>query len=664
MEYRKDNGHSSSDLIVKKITLRATLIGIFLIPFNSYWVLHLSYIWDSNRPTSLALLFNVLFTLLVLIGLSTILRRLRPSLAFTQSELLTIYAMLCQASVFAGRDMLQVLVPLMGNGFWYATTENEWAQLFHQHLPEWLVVGKQEILRGFYEGESTFYLQTHIDAWLLPTLIWVGFCLVIGVTMLCLNVLLRKQWQEHERLTYPIAQLPYEITRAASNIGTLSTASHLFFNRRMMIVGLCIAAVLNLIYSLHQIDPAFPTIPLYRGFRLAEKPWSAMNNPGFRISFFPFAIGVGFLIPLDLGFSCWFFHLFWHFERIIGEMFGWRSAVGFPREMAQIRGVWIALFLWTLWMGRAHVKVVLQTIVGWVEHSKTQHSTRTANDEGEAMRYRTAGIGVLIGFILILAFCLKAGMSLWFAILFFALYFAMSVTITRIRAELGPPAHDLYNAGPDLLLTDALGTRRIGNRNLSVMSLFFWLNHLSYRAHPMPHQLEGLKLAHQTRFNPSQLIWVLAIAIFVGALSAAWGHLHLSYQVGLEQARSWYARAAFNRLAGWLYNPTETSISGMLYTTGGFVFAVSLLFLRWRFIQWPLHPVGYVVSSWWTFTGLWFPLLISWIVKRVLLSTGGVRLYRRSIPFFIGLVIGDVIVASIISILGLIFDFRVVYLSW
>ena len=638
------------------ITLRATLIGIILIPFNSYWVLHLSYIWDSNRPTSLALLFNVLFTLLFLIGLSVLLRRLRPTLAFTQSELLTIYATLCQASVFAGRDMLQVLVPLMGNGFWYATTENEWAQLFHQHLPEWIVVGKQEVLQGFYRGESTFYLQTHIQAWLLPTLIWVGFCLVIGVTMLCINVLIRKQWQEHERLTYPIAQLPYEITRAATNTGNLRTASHLFFNRRMMTVGLCIAAVLNLLYSLHQIDPVFPTIPLYHSFRLGEKPWSAMNNPGFRISFFPFAVGVGFLIPLDLGFSCWFFHLFWHFERIIGEMFGWRGAVGFPREMAQIRGVWIALFLWTLWMGRSHVKVVLQTIFS--------NRAPTTNDEGEALRYRTAGIGVLIGFILIMGFCLKAGMSLWFAALFFALYFAMSVTITRIRAELGPPAHDLYNAGPDLLLTDALGTRRIGNRNLSVMSLFFWLNHLSYRAHPMPHQLEGFKLAHQTRFNPTQLLWVLAIAIFVGALSAAWGHLHLSYQVGLEQARSWYARAAFNRLAGWLYNPSDTSISGMLYTAGGFGFAVSLLLLRWRFIQWPLHPVGYVVSSWWTFTGLWFPLLISWIIKRILLSTGGVRLYRRSIPFFIGLVIGDVIVASIISILGLIFDFRVVYLSW
>lgn len=436
------------------ITFRAVLIGIALIPLNSYWILHLSYIWDSNRPTSLALLFNVLFTLLVLIAFNIFLRRIRPSLAFSQSELLTIYAMLCQASVFAGRDMLQVLVPLMANGFWYATPENEWAQLFHQHLPDWLVVGDLDILRGFYEGEATLYIQSHFQAWFVPPLIWVCFCLVLGVTMLCLNVLLRKQWQEHERLTYPIAQLPFEITQEKTG----------FFNRRMMTVGLCIATLLNLLYSLHQINPVFPTIPLYHNFRLTEQPWSAMNNPGFRISFFPFAIGVGFLIPLDLGFSCWFFHLFWHFERIIGQSFGWRGSIGFPREMAQIRGVWLALFLWTLWMGRSHVKVVIRTIFN--------SRSPTGSDDGEALRYRTAMIGALVGLILILAFCVKAGMSLWFAVLFFVIYLAMSVTITRIRAELGPPAHDLYNAGPDLLLTDAFGTRRIGNRNLSVMSLF------------------------------------------------------------------------------------------------------------------------------------------------------------------------------------------------
>ena len=143
-----------------------------------------------------------------------------------------------------------------------------------------------------------------------------------------------------------------------------------------------------------------------------------------------------------------------------------------------------------------------------------------------------------------------------------------------------------------------------------------------------------------------------------------WGHLHISYKIGLEQARSWYARAAFTRLAGWINNPNSTQASGLLFTTGGFAFSIGLLVLRLRFVQWPLHPVGYVVSSWWTFTGLWFPILISWIIKHVLLSYGGVRNYRRATPFFLGLIVGDVIVASTISILGLLFNFSVRYLSW
>ena len=635
------------------ITLRSVIIGLVLIPFNSYWVLHLSYVWDSNRPTSLALLFNVIFSLIILIAVNELLYRFNPKLVFSQTELITIYVMLCQASVFAGRDMIQVLIPLMSNGFWYATNENEWNQLFHHHLPPWLVVEDKELLHGFYQGQSTLYLIAHISAWIKPGLIWLGFCLVLGITMLCLNVLLRKQWQEHEKLTYPIVQLPYEMTRSHKTNTQHINENQRFFSSQLVWFGAATAGILNLLYSLHQIDPSFPNIPLYKSFHLLEKPWSAMNNPGLRISFFPFAIGVGFLIPLDLGFSCWFFHLFWHLERVIGDVFGWRSAIGFPREMAQIRGAWIGIFVFTLWMGRDHFKTLL---------SKTQTDPKTTPHE--ALEYRTAIIGATVGLSLIILFCYQAGMLAWIALLFFTIYFAMSITITRIRAELGPPAHDLYNAGPDLLLIETFGTHRINARNLSILSLFFWLNHLSYRAHPMPHQLEALKLAHQTRINQSHIFLIIILAIMMGAFSAMWGHLHISYKIGLEQARSWYARAAFTRLAGWINNPNSTQASGLLFTTGGFAFSIALLVLRLRFVQWPLHPVGYVVSSWWTFTGLWFPILISWIIKHVLLSYGGVRNYRRATPFFLGLIVGDVVVASTISILGLLFNFSVRYLSW
>jgi len=645
---------------LRAITIRSIFITLLLIPFNSYWVLHLSYVWDSNRPTSLALLFNVIFTLLVLMALSAILKKATKRWALTQTELLTIYVMLCQATVFAGRDMVQVLIPLLGNGFWYASLENEWGQLFHHHLPGWLVVGDREILQGFYKGESTFYLAEHIHAWLTPVLIWTAFGVLLCFTLFCINVILRKQWQEREKLTYPIAQLPYEITRTERGYN--------FFANRLMWLSAGLAAVANLIYSLHQIFPSVPRIPLYTVVQFSDKPWNAMNNPGLRFSLFPFAIGVGFLIPLDLALSCWFFHLFWHFERVIGSIMGWR-AVGFPRELAQIRGAWIGLFVFTIWMGRKHFWGILkhlfvkQAEIDFVSHEGI-HPFETETDDTEALRYRTATLGAFVGFALIVVFCVKAGMEFWVAAAFFGIYFAMSATIARIRAELGPPAHDLYNAGPDLILTDALGTRRIGTKSLSVMTLFFWLNHLSYRAHPMPHQLEALKLAYQTNFNRKHLFIVLLIAVAVGAFSASWGHLHISYQMGLEQGRSWYARAAFRRLASWAYHPKNTDTTGLWFSAGGFLFSVGLLLMRWRFLWWQLHPVGYIVSSWWTFTGLWFPIFISWTIKRLLLTYGGVRAYRQAVPFFLGLVLGDVIIASLISILGLLFRFRVVYLSW
>ena len=624
-----------------KVTIRSVLLAIILIPFNSYWILSMSYMRSTSEPTFYALLFNVVFILFVLIVVNVPLRKWASRWALSQTELLTIYAVLCQASVFAGHDMIQVLIPLLGNGFWYATAENDWGSLFHRYLPNWLTVGNRTVLRGFYEGNSTLYLESHIRAWLTPVLVWAAFGVVLGFTMLCLNVMLRKQWQEHEKLTYPIAQLPLEMTKTEGGVS--------FSAKRLMWIGAGIAGLINLMYSLHQIFPSVPTLTLYTRILFQDKPWDAMNRVGLWFSFFPFFIGLGFLIPLDLAFSCWFFHLFWHAQRVAGAMMGWRAS-DFPREMAQIRGAWIGLLVFPLWRGRNHFMLVLKSVF---------RRQSDLDDAGEALRYRTAVLGACVGFLLILLFCMQAGMSWWMAAAFFGIYLAMSVTITRVRAELGPPAHDLYNAGPDLMLMDFLGTRRLGTQNLSVMTLFFWLNHLSYRAHPMPHQLEALKLAHQTNFDRRWLLFALVIAIAVGMLSASWGHLHISYRMGLEQGGSWYARSAFHRLASWAYQPYNADSTGSLFSLGGFLFSVGLLMLRARFLWWPLHPMGYLVSSWWTFTILWFPILMSWVVKGLLLRYGGARAYRRAIPFFFGLILGDVIVASIVSILGLFLGFRV-----
>ena len=71
----------------------------------------------------------------------------------------------------------------------------------------------KDVLRGFYEGESSFFLAQNLYGWLIPVLTWSAFIIVLYFVLICMNVILRRQFSTHERLTYPIAQLPLEMGR-------------------------------------------------------------------------------------------------------------------------------------------------------------------------------------------------------------------------------------------------------------------------------------------------------------------------------------------------------------------------------------------------------------------------------------------------------------------
>ena len=630
------------------VRIRAILVGLLLIPINSYWHIQMTLVWLMNFPAILTLLFNVIFILFILVAINHLLKKYIPQAAFRQGELLTIYIMLCTATALNGYDMMQCLVSIIGTGTWYATPENEWMQHFGRYLPSWLTIKDREILSPFYEGGTTFYLAKHISAWAVPIASWTLFALALVFVMVCINVLLRKQWIENEKLAYPIVELPFDMTREGATS---------FFSNRGLWFGIAVAGGISLLNGLSYFYPQIPRIPIWvtslnRFFTV--KPWNAVYS--MNITLYPFVIGLGFLMPLSLAFSYWFFYLFWQAQRVIGSQLGLSSLPGFPYPMAQVRGVWIGLLLFALWGGRKHfVRVFLKAFTG-----------RGIDDSNEPMTYRNATIGIAIGTGLIIGFSYLAGLSLWFALWFFIIYFALSTTITRIRAELGPPAHDMYGSGPDYILTTLLGTRRIGPQNLTVMTLFYWINRESYRAHPMPHQLEGFKLAARSGMNGNRIIVAILLATILGALSCFWAFLHAGYQLGTEARlyrTTWFAREGYTILASRLAHPANVSITDLSFMGIGFVFTVTVLLIRTRFLWWTLHPVGYAVTGWWIIGRLWFPLLISSIIKWATLKFGGARAYRRLVPFFQGLILGDFVIGSFWSILGIVMK-KPTYVFW
>ena len=80
-----------------------------------------------------------------------------------------------------------------------------------------------------------------------------------------------------------------------------------------------------------------------------------------------------------------------------------------------------------------------------------------------------------------------------------------------------------------------------------------------------------------------------------------------------------------------------------------------LAVMRMRFAWWPFHPVGYAVSGSWSMDQLWFPMFVSWLIKRTILRYGGAGSYRRAVPFFVGLVLGEFVVGCYWNLHGIIF---------
>ena len=608
---------------------RALVIGLILIPINSLWIAS-----GEAVSTTVSLFYNVVFILFVITILNSPLRKWSPRLALTHGELLIIYVMLSVASAICGLDMMRILISVLVGPHWLATPENEWADLFWRFIPDWVTVSDRQILQGYVEGQATLYDSRIWRAWVIPGLAWSGFVILLVFVMACISVIVRKQWTEGEKLSYPIIQLPLHMT--SDKFG--------FLRSKPMWIGFALAAAMDIINGLHFLYPAVPGL----GGRLydlrpyfTEKPWNAIGwTP---VAVFPYAVGLAFFIPLDLSFSCWFFYLFWKAERIIASAIGLRALPEFPYVEQQTSGAYIGLCIIALWATRKHIGAVMRTAL--------MGRSRGIDDSDEAMRYRTTIVTMIIAVALLTLFCLRMGMSVPIILTFFVLYFALSTAITRMRAELGSPVHDLHFSGPDMMITKAMGARKLSPGDLTGLS-FLWFFNRAYRGHVMPHQLEGFKLAERSGANNKRMLMGILLAVFLAAPVSFWAYLHAGYKLGGPFG---YSSRPFNRLQGWLYNPTPPDYAAATAMGVGLISTIFLAAMRMRFIWWSFHPAGFAVSSSWSMNVFWGSIFISWAIKLSILKLGGLKLHRQSIPFFLGLVLGEFVVGSVWSIRGVVF---------
>ncbi|MCH8294342.1 hypothetical protein IH992_24940 [Candidatus Poribacteria bacterium] len=100
-------------------------------------------------------------------------------------------------------------------------------------------------------------------------------------------------------------------------------------------------------------------------------------------------------------------------------------------------------------------------------------------------------------------------------------------------------------------------------------------------------------------------------------------------------------------------DPAATTFMGI-----GLALTFLLMFMRMRFLWWPLHPAGYALSTNFGIDYIWSCLVISSITKWCILAYGGVGTYRKAIPFFLGVILGEYCMGSFWSLLSVILQQR------
>ena len=125
----------------------------------------------------------------------------------------------------------------------------------------------------------------------------------------------------------------------------------------------------------------------------------------------------------------------------------------------------------------------------------------------------------------------------------------------------------------------------------------------------------------------------------------------LSYKHGGVNLHSFWFIAvpqlAGNYMAQNLANPTPPNWGGWLFTGIGGLIQALLAIARARLAWWPLHPLGFAISTFFIMTFVWFSVFVAWAIKSVILKHGGPSLYWAARPFFQSLILGQISVSGL-----------------
>lgn len=610
---------------LQAIRARALITG-FLLCFPVCYV-------PSNQVYSVifSLMVPPISALMLMVAVNAVLRKVTPRFTYNQTDLLVIFgicavACACSAEWINVSNMATWSYPLRQD-------DGTVRDYLTKYVPDWLVNKDLKAVQDFRGGGHDMgYAVSKIPFFLPKWIAWGALFFSICFATLCINSLMRGAWCERERLSFPLIQLPVALAENGGN-GPI-------WKSKYMWIAFGVMFAIDMLNGFNYLFPNIPSIPVKTLFDIRavfkEPPWSNIGD--FKITIYPYMAAIGLFMPSDLLLSFVVFFLLRKATHVTLASYGIPQDTfsgtgltpGPPYFDEQTWGAVFAMFLGAIWVSKAYLKEVWRDIRSGVR----------ATDGG--IKHRWAFIGLFVSFSVCVGFGFVGGLPLWYMVPYVAAFLIFSIVLTRIRAQLGPPTHEFAFFGPTALMSRFVGTRWITDAQAAyVGQVFMYMNRL-FRTHPMPFQLETIKMGQINNARQKPLFLAIAAAVVIGFLLGSFYQTANSYRTG---SVGW--SGVENYVQNLIKDRHGPDIMGIIMTIFGFVFVMILDAVRFKFPAFPLHPAGYVLSMNFGVDYYWFGLLIALLVKNFVQRYYGLRGYDKLRAVALGILIAEYLAETI-----------------
>jgi hypothetical protein len=482
-------------------------------------------------------------------------------------------------------------------------------------------------------------------AWSTPV-----FLLLLG--LFAVGVVMRKQWAESERYSFPLARIPCALVGEPDEAGT-SVWSAIWRNR-LMWTGLIVGLAWGLLRMWAFYNPKFPNtaieIPLSQ--YLDDPGWNGMWNVKLSVSAVVVSVCMFFELNVLLSFVVGFFayrSLLW-----LGGVSGLTVYTGYPFRYDQAVGAYLGYAAVVLFLCRKYLRRVVTAAL---------LRNREASGD-EAVTYRTALliiVGVHVG---IAGWAYWLGVPMGSLLAFFFFLMLVGFVAIKARCECGLPS-GYFTPYNGMIFVALLGGLRVfGAEGVLIaliasgfltVSVFFLIPGA---------QFELLEYGRRHSVHPRHTLYAVVLGILGGLFVGGWVFLSNAYALGGESIRFQWAfnqEWFFGSYKALLAQATSEFVraqggaapaSGLQPATWGLIFGavvtMALTILRQLFAGFWFHPIGFILGSSHMMEGVWGSVLAAWVIRATVLKFAGAATVKTKLfPFFVGVFLGSVIFLAI-----------------